>query len=85
MVMKQFGLNTILLVFAGFTIIVASLIALRQDNLKRRLAYSTVGHLSYIVLGAALVTTTGFTGGMMHIAFHATMKITLQPDRISRI
>jgi multicomponent Na+:H+ antiporter subunit D len=75
--MKQFGLNTILLVFAGFTIIVASLIALRQDNLKRRLAYSTVGHLSYIVLGAALVTTTGFTGGMMHIAFHATMKITL--------
>lgn len=77
LVMRKFGLNTILLVFAGFTIIVASLIALRQDNLKRRLAYSTVGHLSYIVLGAALLTQSGFTGGMMHIAFHATMKITL--------
>jgi len=76
-IMKQFGLNTILLIFAGFTIIVASLIALRQDNLKRRLAYSTVGHLSYIVLGAALITPAGFTGSMMHIAFHATMKITL--------
>jgi multicomponent Na+:H+ antiporter subunit D len=76
-IMKQFGLNTILLIFAGFTIIVASLIALKQDNLKRRLAYSTVGHLSYIVLGAALLSESGFTGGIMHIAFHATMKITL--------
>lgn len=76
-IMAKFGLNTILLVMAGFTIIVASFIALRQDNLKRRLAYSTVGHLSYIVLGAALLTPSGFTGGMMHIAFHATMKITL--------
>jgi multicomponent Na+:H+ antiporter subunit D len=75
--MAKFGLNTILLTFAGVTIIVASLIALRQDNLKRRLAYSTVGHLSYIVLGAALLTESGFAGGIMHIAFHATMKITL--------
>lgn len=75
--MAKFGLNNILLTFAGITIIVASLIALRQDNLKRRLAYSTVGHLSYIVLGAALLSPSGFTGGMMHIAFHATMKITL--------
>lgn len=76
-IMKLFGLDNILLVLAGFTIIVASFIALRQDNLKRRLAYSTVGHLSYIVLGAALLSPAGFTGGMLHIAFHATMKITL--------
>ncbi|MCP5050087.1 MAG: monovalent cation/H+ antiporter subunit D family protein [bacterium] len=76
-VMREYGLNTILMVMAGFTIIVASFIALRQDNLKRRLAYSTIGHLSYIVLGAALLTESGFIGGMMHIAFHATMKITL--------
>lgn len=76
-IMKYFGLDNILLVLAGFTIIVASFIALRQDNLKRRLAYSTVGHLSYIVLGAALLSPAGFTGGMLHIAFHATMKITL--------
>jgi len=76
-VMENFNLNTILAAFAGTTIILASLIALKQDNLKARLAYSTVGHLSYIVLGAALLTGTGFLGGILHIATHATMKITL--------
>ncbi len=75
--MFNFGLNNILLGFAGFTIIAASLIALKQDNLKRRLAYSTVGHLSYIVLGVALLSPAGFSGGIFHIATHATMKITL--------
>ncbi len=76
-VMTRFGLNTLLLVLAGTTILVSSLLAMRQDNLKRRLAYSTVGHLSYIVLGAALLSTTGMVGGLMHIASHAVMKITL--------
>lgn len=76
-VMSSFGLNEILIVIAGFTIIVASLLAFAQDNLKRRLAYSTVGHLSYIVLGAALLTPLGLTGSIMHISTHATMKITL--------
>jgi multicomponent Na+:H+ antiporter subunit D len=76
-VMISFGLNEILMVLAGFTIIVASLLAFAQDNLKRRLAYSTVGHLSYIVLGAALLTETGLIGSIMHISTHATMKITL--------
>jgi len=76
-VMATYGLNDILIVLAGATIILASLIAFAQDNLKRRLAYSTVGHLSYIVLGIALLTPLGMTGGIMHIAAHATMKITL--------
>lgn len=76
-VMVSYGLNEILMVLAGATILIASLLAFRQDNLKRRLAYSTVGHLSYIVLGAALITPIGMTGGIMHIAAHATMKITL--------
>ncbi len=76
-VMGSFGLNEILIVVAGFTIIMASLLAFAQDNLKRRLAYSTVGHLSYIVLGAALLTPMGLTGSIMHISTHATMKITL--------
>ncbi|MBI4536233.1 MAG: monovalent cation/H+ antiporter subunit D family protein [Ignavibacteriae bacterium] len=76
-VMIAFGLNDLLGILAGLTIVVASLLALREDNLKRRLAYSTVGHLSYIVLGAALLSPSGFTGGLMHIATHATMKITL--------
>ncbi len=76
-VMAEFGLNDILIIVAGLTIIMASLLAFAQDNLKRRLAYSTVGHLSYIVLGAALLTPIGLTGSIMHIATHATMKITL--------
>ncbi|MCJ7681092.1 MAG: monovalent cation/H+ antiporter subunit D family protein [Candidatus Aminicenantes bacterium] len=75
--MKEHGLNIILSVFAASTIILGSLLALKQDNLKRRLAYSTIAHLSYIVLGAGLVGTTALMGGMLHIAFHATMKITL--------
>lgn len=70
-------LDLILAIFCGSTILLASLIALRQDNLKRRLAYSTVGHLSYIGLGAALLTTTGFMGSALHLAAHALMKITL--------
>jgi multicomponent Na+:H+ antiporter subunit D len=76
-VMGNYGFNDILIVLSGTTIIVASLIAFAQDNLKRRLAYSTVGHLSYIVLGVALLTPLGMQGSIMHIAAHATMKITL--------
>jgi multicomponent Na+:H+ antiporter subunit D len=75
--MHAFGLNLILATFAGATILLASLIALKQDNLKRRLAFSTVGHLSYIVLGMALITPDGFTGGLLHLANHATTKIAL--------
>ena len=75
--LRQFGLNTLLACFAGATIILASLLAFRQDNLKQRLAYSTVGHLSYIVLGAALLSPASLIGGLLHIANHATMKITL--------
>lgn len=75
--MVEYGLNTILLVLSGATILLASLLAFRQDNLKRRLAYSTVGHLSYIVLGVALMTPAAIEGSILHIAAHATMKITL--------
>ena len=63
--------------FAAFTIIVASLFAMAKDNLKARLAYSTIGQLSYIVLAAALATEAAWTGGGMHIAMHAFGKITL--------
>lgn len=75
--MATYDLNVILALFSGATIILASLIALRQTNLKKRLAYSTVAHLSYIGLGAALLTQEGFQGGMLHISAHATTKITL--------
>ncbi len=62
---------------AAFTILISSLIAMSQDELKRRLAFSTIGQLSYIILGAALLTPSGMTGGMLHIAMHAFGKITL--------
>jgi multicomponent Na+:H+ antiporter subunit D len=62
---------------AATTILVASLIALRQDNLKRRLAFSTVSHLSYIVLGLTLLSTSAWDGGMYHLVNHAALKITL--------
>ncbi len=75
--MANFGLNEILIVVAGTTILLASLLALSHTNLKRRLAYSTVSQLSYIVLGAALLTPAGFTGSVFHIVSHATLKITL--------
>jgi len=61
----------------SFTILVASIIALSKDNLKARLAYSTVSQLSYIVLGVALLTVSGIQGGLIHIANHAFAKITL--------
>lgn len=75
--MRRFDLNTVLIVFASFTILVGSFLALKQDNLKRRLAYSTIAHLSYIVLGVGAAGSTALLGSMLHIAFHATMKITL--------
>ncbi|MBI5417011.1 hypothetical protein HZA55_03555 [Candidatus Poribacteria bacterium] len=62
---------------ALFTIIAASVIAINQDNLKRRLAYSTIGQLSYIILGLLLVNKNGLAGGLVHIANHAFMKSTL--------
>ncbi len=61
----------------SFTIIMASIYALTRDNLKARLAYSTVSQLSYIILGAALLTSSSMLGSVMHIANHAFSKITL--------
>ncbi len=63
--------------FVGFTVIVASIIALSKDNLKARLAYSTVSQLSYIVMGVALLTEPAIQGGLIHIVNHAFSKITL--------
>ncbi|KEZ78385.1 monovalent cation/H+ antiporter subunit D family protein [Salinisphaera hydrothermalis] len=62
---------------ASITIILASVIAIYCDNLKKRLAYSTIGQLSYIVLGSALATKLGAVSGSLHIVTHAFGKITL--------
>ncbi|HDQ07799.1 MAG TPA: monovalent cation/H+ antiporter subunit D family protein [Methanoculleus sp.] len=75
--MASLGLGVALAAIASFTIITASLFALAEDNLKRRLAYSTVSQLSYILLGVSMLSVAGMTGAMVHIPFHAFMKITL--------
>ena len=66
-----------LIYLAGASVIIASLVAMKQDNLKARLAYSTVSQLSYITLGALLANSAGALGGAMHIGMHAFGKITL--------
>ncbi len=66
-----------LLYAAGFTIIAASVIALRQDNLKRRLAYSTISQLSYVIIAAAILAPMSVMGAALHIVAHAFGKITL--------
>ena len=71
------GANQWLLYVAGGTIILASLVAMTKDNLKARLAYSTVSQLAYIVAGALLATPYGILGSGLHIAMHAVGKITL--------
>ena len=62
---------------AAATILFASMIAMTKDNLKARLAYSTISQLSYIALGAMLASKSAFIGASMHIAMHAFSKITL--------
>lgn len=76
-VLSQSGQAEWLIYFSSFCLITASLIAMNQNNLKARLAYSTVSQLAYIVLGAALATAASVTGGAMHIVMHAVGKITL--------
>jgi multicomponent Na+:H+ antiporter subunit D len=71
------GLSDVLMVIAAITILAASIRALSLDNLKARLAYSTISQLSYIVLGAALATSAAAMGAGLHILMHALGKITL--------
>ncbi len=62
---------------AAFTILASSIIAISKNDLKARLAYSTISQLSYIVLGASLATAAAVEGAALHIVMHATAKITL--------
>lgn len=70
-------MSTTLSWVAAISIVVASIIALRQDNLKARLAYSTVSQLSYVTLGAMLAAPMAIMGGALQIIMHAWGKITL--------
>lgn len=69
--------DTALLVLAVITILLGSAVALTQEDLKRRLAYSSVGQMGYIILGMALFTEKALVGDVFHIFSHALMKSTL--------
>lgn len=75
--LRETGASAWLVYVAGFTVVAASLVALTADDLKRRLAYSTIGQLSYIVMAAAIATPAAAIGAALHIAAHAVSKITL--------
>ncbi len=76
-VLRDLNLWLIVAYFASFTVIVSGMYALAQDNLKRRLAFSTINNLAIIVMGAALLTPSAITGSIFHIGSHGFMKITL--------
>ncbi|WP_295885238.1 proton-conducting transporter membrane subunit [uncultured Thiohalocapsa sp.] len=74
---SQLGLLTVLGVLASFTIVYGSVLALTQDGLKKRLAYSTVSQVSYIALGTSLLGPVATVGGLVHLVHQGIMKITL--------
>ena len=69
--------QTVCLSVSIFTIVFGSAMAVRERHLKRRLAYSTMSNLSYVLFGAMLLTVDGLRGSLMHMLFHALMKISL--------
>ncbi len=75
--MHTLGLGMPTAYLAAATIVGASLVALTKDDIKARLAYSTVSQLSYVIIGVALLTPAAVQGGLMHIPHHAFSKITL--------
>ncbi len=74
---SDLGLTIFLAAIAGFTVVYGSVLALKQDDLKRRLAYSTVSQVSYIALGTAIAGPIATIGGLVHLVHQALMKITL--------
>ena len=73
----ELGMHIPLAILSSFTLVAASVIALRKDNLKRRLAFSTTAQLSYIVLGLSLLHPIALVGALLHIPAHAFGKLTL--------
>jgi multicomponent Na+:H+ antiporter subunit D len=74
---KDTGANRYLIVLVIISILMGSFLALHQENLKKRLAYSTISQLGYILLGILLLNENAFTGALMHLLNHAVIKITL--------
>ncbi|MDW7649852.1 MAG: proton-conducting transporter membrane subunit [Bacillota bacterium] len=75
--LRNLNVANILAVIVAATILIASILAIKQQKLKSRLAYSTISQLGYITLGAAMLSPLGLTGGVAHIVNHALLKIVL--------
>ena len=75
--LNELGVAPILAGLAAFSVIFAAVLAVNQDNLKRRLAYSTISQMAYVTSGLALLGSQATTGALVHIANHAFMKGTL--------
>jgi multicomponent Na+:H+ antiporter subunit D len=75
--LQDIGAWPVLAGLASTTLILSSILAIRMDHLKQRLAYSTISHLSYIVLGVALLGPVAWVGALLHIVAHGFTKITL--------
>ena len=69
--------HTICICLTAFTMVYAAAMAVKERHFKRRLAYSTVSNLSYMLFGIALLTQEGLAGGLSHMVFHGIMKLSL--------
>lgn len=76
-IISEIGADVFINILIGITILMGSILALHQDNLKKRLAYSTISQLGYVILGISLLNEESFIGGMLHLVNHAFIKIVL--------
>jgi multicomponent Na+:H+ antiporter subunit D len=77
LILQESGADIIIILFASITILLSSIIAIKQDSIKLRLAYSTIGQLSYIVLAIAILAPYSILAATLHLIFHAIGKIIL--------
>ncbi len=73
-VLEYIPVGDILIWFAAAGMLVGSMFAIAQEDIKKMLAYSSVAQISYVFLGIGLLTVTGFQGGLLHILNHAVIK-----------
>ncbi len=75
--LSRIHFDTVMQILAGITILLGSAMALRQSNLKKLLAYSTIGQIGYIVLGISVFSERALLGALVHVMSHAVMKSTM--------
>lgn len=76
-IVREMHAQNLMLILASISIVYGSLQAVREHHFKRRLAWSTVSNLSYILLAVSICSRAGLTAGLCHLVFHAVIKITL--------